>query len=881
MLTALFASLAMSGQTVELSHYDALRWRNIGPFRAGRTVGASGIAEQPNTFFVGANNGGVWKTTDAGRTWRPIFDDQPTGSIGDVAVAPSDPDVIYVASGESLQRPDLSTGDGMYKSTDGGGTWTHLGLRDGQQIGPILIDPSNPDRVFVAVVGHPYGPNEERGIFRTLDGGATWEKVLYKDPDTGGADLQFDPDNSQIVYATMWEQRQGPWENAVWQGPGSGLYKSTDGGDTWRQLTEGLPTFEDGLGKIGISVAPSDGNRIYAMVAARENPGVYRSDDAGESWSLVSDQRRLYGRGDDFAECKVDPLDPDVVYVANTSFYRSEDAGVTWTCIKGSPGGDDYHTAWINPLHPEIILLAADQGATITVNGGDSWSSWYNQPTAQFYHVTTDNQNPYWVYSGQQENGSVMASSRGNDGQVTYREWHWAGGDEYGYLAPDPLNPRYVYGGRIKRYDKVTGEIVSVRPQVPYRVIRTAPVVFSTVDPSLLFFAGNLLFKTRDGGQSWETISPDLSREQPAVPASVGKYFNTDMETMARRGVIYTVAPSYLEIDTIWCGTDDGLIWVTTDGGANWADVTPPSITSWSKVSIMDAGHFDTQTAYAAVNRIRLDDQMPHIYRTHDGGATWTEIVNGLPPGPINVVREDPLKPGLLFCGSETAVYFSIDDGDNWHPLRLNMPGTSVRDLVVHEDDLVIGTHGRGFWILDNFSLLRHIDGPMGASKLFPPPPAYQFERNWSRDTPLPPEEPAGQNPPDGATIDYWLPNDVSKVTIEIVAPDGTVVRTFASDDPIEAVDPDSLTVMPGWVRPQVNPSAMSGSHRFVWDLRAEAVVDPNARRRRGPPISAIWGDTPHGPLGDWVDPGTYTVRLTAGIRVMTQTLEVRADPRK
>lgn len=878
--TVAFAMLSATQEIVP-SMYDCLQWRSIGPFRGGRTVGASGIAEQPFTFYIGVNNGGVWKTTDAGRTWTPIFDDQPTGSIGDVAVAPSDPNVVYVASGESLQRPDLSVGNGMYRSSDGGETWSFIGLGEGQQIGPIQIDPTNPDRVFVAVVGHPYGPNEERGIYRTLDGGKSWKRVLYRDADTGGADLAMDPRDPNVVYAVMWEARQGPWENAAWSGPGSGLFKSTDGGDTWRRLEGGLPTFEQGLGKIGITIAPSDGNRLYAMVQSGALSGIYKSTDAGEHWTLVNTESRLYGRGDDFAECKVDPKNADVLYVANTSFYRSSNAGATFVCIKGSPGGDDYHTVWINPLNPDIILTAADQGAAVSLNGGVTWSSWYNQPTAQMYHVMTDNAFPYNVYGGQQESGSAMVSSRGNDGQITFREWHPAGGDEYGYIAPDPLNPRYVYGGRINRYDKVTGEVVSVRPPGQFRVLRTAPVVFSTVDERVLYFAGNVLFKTLDGGRNWETISPDLTREKYDVPESIGEYRTPEMATMARRGVIYTVAPSHISTDTIWCGTDDGLVWVTHNGGQDWSNVTPPALKSWMKVSIMDAGHSDDMTAYAAVNAIRLDDMRPHIYRTHDGGKSWKEIVNGLPLGPINVVREDPKRQGLLFCGSETAVYFSLDDGDNWHPLRNNMPATSIRDLVIHEDDVVVGTHGRGFWILDNFSLLRSLERATKdtGAVLYPCAVAYQLERNANTDTPLPQDEPAGKNPPDGAMVDYWLPTEASVVVIEVVSPSGVVVRKFSSEDPVEQVDPKTLTVMPEWIRPPRVVSARRGSHRFLWDMRS--APSGGGGRRGGPPISAIWRDTPIGSQGAWVEPGTYTVRLTVDGRAQETKLEVRADPRK
>ena len=702
-----------SSQSTDGSLFNMLRWRMIGPHRGGRTVGAVGVPQQPNVFYIGVNNGGVWKTTDYGRTWMPIFDDQPTGSIGDIIVAPSNPNVIYVGSGEGLQRPDLSVGNGMYKSTDAGKTWTHLGLENVQQIAALAIDPSNENRVFVAALGHPYGPNPERGIYSTQDGGKTWSKALYIDENTGASQVAFDPKNSNTIYADMWAGRQGPWENGAWNGPNSGLFKSTDGGATWKKLANGLPTTEQGLGRIGFAIAPSDPNRLYATVEAPQLGGVYRSDDAGEHWTRLSGDNRYFGRASDFAELKVDPKNADIVYSANVVTWKSVDGGKTWNAFRGAPGGDDYHRVWINPDNPDIILLASDQGAIITVNGGETFSSWYNQPTAQFYHVSTDNAFPYNVYSGQQESGSVGIASRGNDGQITFREWHPVGAEEYGYVAADPLDPNIIYGGKISRYDKRTGQAQNIAPEAvrsgKYRFLRTAPLLFSPVDPKTLFYAGNVLFKTTNRGNSWQIISPDLSRENWDVPASVGIFATTDLKTMPRRGVIYTIAPSYKDVNTIWCGTDDGLIQVTKDGGKTWINVTPASITSWSKISIMDAGHFDASTAYAAVNRIRLDDMHPHIYKTHDGGKTWKEIVNGLPDDPINVVREDPKQKGLLFAGSERAVYVSFDDGENWQSLRLNMPATSIRDLVIKDDDLVVGTHGRSFWILDDIESLRQV----------------------------------------------------------------------------------------------------------------------------------------------------------------------------
>ena len=864
--------------------FNEMHWRMIGPFRGGRTKAAAGIPSQPNVFYIGVVNGGVWKTTDYGRIWRPIFDDQPTGSIGAIAVALSDPNVIYVGSGEGLQRPDLSTGDGIYKSTDAGETWTHLGLRDGQQIPQIIVDPDDPNRLFVAVLGHPYGPNEERGIFRSTNGGRTFERVLYKDENTGGVDVAFDPSDAQTVYAVLWEAREGPWENGVFRGPGSGLFKSTDGGDTWRPLTEGLPTFaDDGLSRIGITVAPSMPSRLFATVESRRNGGLYRSDDAGESWYLTNDDPRVTQRGSDFAEVKVHPHNPDIVFTGAIVVWKSTDGGSTFEAIRGAPGGDDYQRLWINPNNPDIILIAADQGAIITVNGGETWSSWYNQPTAQFYHVTTDNAFPYRVCSGQQESGSACVQSRGDHGQITFRDWSSVGVTEYGYVAPDPLNPDIVYGGRVTRYDRRTGQVQDVSPRPlrdgDYRIIRTMPILFSPVDPHTLYFASNTLWKTTTGGQSWDQISPDLSRETWEVPANVGKYRGTPASRVTRRGVIYTIAPSHTDIDVIWVGTDDGLIHVTHDGGATWSDVTPSELVPWAKVSLMDASHFDVNTAYAAINTLRLDDLRPHIYRTRDGGATWTHITSGIPDGgPVNVVREDPKRRGLLFAGTERAVYVSFDDGDNWQSLRIDMPATSIRDLVIKDDDLVVGTHGRGFWILDDITPLRQITAATVASDafLFEPQQAWRFRWNKYTDTPLPPDEPAGENPPDGAIINYFLKaNARGPVTLEILTETGELVRRYSSAD--EPEPPlEGQNVPDYWPRPPQVLSAGAGLHRFVWDLHYPR---PAVLRFRYP-ISAVAGNTPVTPFGPWVLPGRYTVKLTANGKTYSQTLTVKMDPR-
>lgn len=855
----------------------------IGPHRGGRTVGAVGVPQQPNVFYIGVNNGGVWKTTDYGTTWHPIFDDQPTGSIGDVAVAPSNPNVLYVGCGEGLQRPDLSVGNGIYKSTDAGKTWQHLGLDDVQQIGGLAIDPKNENRIFVAALGHPYGPNPERGVYRSTDGGAHWEKVLYKDENTGAIQVTIDPNDPNIVYADLWAGRQGPWENGAWNGPESGLFKSTDGGTTWKKLTKGLPTFEQGLARIGFCIAPSDSKRMYATVDAGNMGGIYRSDDGGESWKRMVSDNRYWGRAADFAEVKVDPLNPDIVYSANVVTWKSTDGAKTWKAFRGAPGGDDYHRIWINPTQPNIILIASDQGAIITVNGGETFSSWYNQPTAQFYHVSTDNAFPYNVYSGQQESGSVGIASRGNDGRITFREWHPVGAEEYGYVAADPKNPNIIYGGKISRFDKRSGQSQNISPEVgrggKYRFLRTAPVLFNPIDQKTLYYAGNVLFKTLDGGNHWSVISPDLSRESWDIPKAVGVYTKEDMKTMPRRGVIYTVAPSYVDINTIWCGTDDGLIHITRDGGKTWKNVTPAGLESWSKISLMDASHTDALTAYAAVNRIRCDDMRPHIYKTNDGGKTWKEIVNGLPNDPINVVREDPKRKGLLFAGSERAVYFSVDEGENWQSLRLNMPATSIRDLVIKDDDLVIGTHGRSFWILDNFSLLRQLDEKTKTTftKLFKPAQAYRVRWNMNTDTPLPPDEPAGENPSDGAMIDYYLQDDMTDVTLEIRDMNNKLIRRYTSDDTLYTIPADNTP--PYWIRPQQILSKKAGMNRFVWDLHYDQLNVP-----ANYPIAATFMNTAPNPTSPWVLPGKYLILLSATQsdvgNMFRDTIEIKMDPR-
>ncbi len=836
---ALLAPLpAKQPAPVSPSLFAGLQWRGIGPHRASRTVAAAGHRSQPHTFYMGAVNGGIWKTTDAGRTWVPVFDDQPTGSIGALAVAPSDANVVYAGTGEGLHRPDLSTGNGVYRSADAGKSWTHIGLRDAQQIPRIDVDPKNADRVFVAALGHPYGPNEERGIFRSTDGGRTFQKVLYKDENTGGNDVDIDPANPDVVYATLWEERQGPWENAVWAGTGGGIFKSADGGTTWKPLTKGLPA----VVQANLAVCFSNPQRLYATVAYLDAPGtganrgatgIFRSDDAGETWTRVTTDTRPSGRigGGDLPMPLPDPKNPDRIVMASTVSWVSNDGGKTWEPFKGAPGGEDYQNGWINPDNPDIMLFTVDQGAVVTLNGGKSWSSWYNQPTAALYHVAADNAFPYRVCSGQQESGSVCISSRGNYGAISDRDWLPVGVDEYGFVAPDPLDPDIVYGGRsVTRFDRRTGQTSTVgpmagrAPQGTFRTVRTMPVVFSQVDKRTLFFANNHLWKTLDGGAHWKQVSPDLTRTAWEAPRSIGKYLGDPAAKPQQRGVIYTVAPSYQDMLHVWVGTDDGLIQLTSDAGATWKDVTPPGLAPWAKVSIIDAGRFDPLTAYAAINTIRLDDMRPHIYRTHDGGKSWTEIVAGIPDGEtVNVVREDPKRKGLLFAGTERAVYVSFDDGARWQSLRLNMPATSVRDLIVKDDDLVAATHGRGFQVLDDITPLRQIEAGSAEQPaiLFKPTTAWRVRWNVSTDMPWPIEEPTGPNPPEGAIINYYLKSAASgPVTLEILQADGRLVRRYASDDPAAPIpEPANAPVPTYWYRAPQKLATSAGMHRFQWDV--------------------------------------------------------------
>ena len=879
------------------SMYQEIRWRMIGPFRGGRTRAVAGVPNQPNLFYIGAVNGGVWKSDDYGRTWTPIFDQEPSQSIGAIAVAPSDHNIIYVASGEGLHRPDLSVGNGIYKSTDAGKTWVHLGLREGQQIPALVVDPRDPNKVFAAVLGHPYGPNQERGVFRSTDGGNTWQKILYKDENTGGSDIEMDLSNPDVLYASLWETREGPWEdNNQFQGIGGGLFKSTDAGNTWHPLTNGLPK---NVTQINVAIAASQPSRLYAAVATTDHGeygsgaglGVYRSDDTGETWHVATTDPRPAMRigGGDLPVIRVDPKNPDVVYSVSIVTVRSTDGGKTWMSIRGAPGGDDYQNLWINPNDPNIILVVSDQGAIVTVNGGQTWSSWYNQPTAQLYHVGVTNTFPYRVCAGQQESGSVCILSRGNDGEITFRDWHPVATIEYGYVAPDPLDPDVIYGGgrtEVSKYHWSTGQVQNVTPipirSAKFRTDRTEPTLFSPIDPHTLYFSSNVLFKTTDGGQSWQTISPDLTRENPGVPSSVGALASKNPDAGKQRGVIYALAPSFKDINTLWAGTDDGLIWMTRDGGKNWNNITPPDLTAWSKVTQVEASHFDDQSAYASVSRFRIDDLHPYIYRTHDSGKTWKLITGGLPDdAPADTVREDPVRKGLLFAGTENSVWVSFDDGDHWQSLQLNLPHTSMRDLAIHENDLIVATHGRSFWILDDITPLRQLAESMAKSDayLFKPEAAYRVRRSTNPDTPIPPDEPAGQNPPDGAILDYFLAQPVSgAVTLEIVDAHGKVVRRFSSADKPEVsqAELEKQLIPLYWIRMPKTLSASVGIHRWVWDLHYPSP----ASLQHQYPISAVPSDTPRTPQGPIALPGEYTARLAVNGNTFTASLTVKIDPR-
>jgi photosystem II stability/assembly factor-like uncharacterized protein len=857
-------------QQFDQSAFGEMRWRMLGPFRGGRVNGVTGVPGQPNVFYFGSVGGGLWKSENSGRTWTPVFDDTGIASIGAVAVAPSQGNTVYVGTGEADVRSQHSYGDGMYKSIDGGRTWTHIGLENTRQIGRVAVDPRNPNIVFVAALGHIYGANPDRGVFRSKDGGKTWEKVLFRNNDVGAIDVTIDPTDSRNVYAALWNTRRPPWSiYPPSYGPGGGIWRSTDGGTTWKEIDTGIPV--EGRGRIGLAIAPTNTKRIYAIVDATKG-GLYRSDDAGTTWTLMTDQKRIWGRGWYFSKVVVDPKDQDAVYVSNTSVYKSVDGGKTMTAIKGAPGGDDYHQLWIYPDDPNRMILASDQGAVVTEDGAKTWSSWYNQPIAEVYNVATDYRFPWWATGSQQDSGAVAVSSRSNFAEISNRDWvPLCAGGESGYTAPDPLHPNIVFGGTVSKCNVVTGETWNVSPErtmtVPARHTWTLPLVFSEADPHALYFSNQFLFKTTDGGASWAQISPDMTREDPGVPANLDEATAADAPKDKRRGVIYSIAPSPLRASTVWIGTDDGLIHKTDDDGKSWTNVTPSDLTPWSKVVMLVASHFDVNTAYAAIDRHRLTDNDPYIYRTRDGGKTWKKITTGLAPGVyMQNVTEDTVRNGLLFAGSELSLYVSFDDGDHWQSLQLNMPHTSMRDLQVKDTDLVVGTHGRGYWVLDDITPLRQITKDMFREDayLFEPAAAYILPRPDENGTPQPRDEPLTENEPYGAIIDYYLDKSTGAVSLEILDPAGDVIRKYSSDDKPTVTDPNTLEIPAFWVKTPPALATTKGMHRWVWDLRPTPPPAPaggGGGGRRGASV---------------VLPGAYTLRLTVGGKSYTRQLTVK-----
>jgi hypothetical protein len=924
----------------------ALRWRSIGPFRGGRVLAVSGVPGRPETFYFGSVGGGVWRSDDAGRVWTPVFDGPPSGSIGALAVAPSNPDVIYAGAGEADMRSDISWGDGMYRSSDGGRSFRSIGLRDSRQIGRILVDPGNPDVVLVAALGHGFGPNPERGVFRSADGGGSWQRVLYRDDATGAIDLAADPGDPRTVYAALWNVRRPPWSTyAPLGGPGGGLFQSNDGGLTWQELAgHGLPAGP--LGRIGLAVAggppgPSggpggSGHRVYALIDDPRQPGLYRSDDAGRSWRRVCADPRLTSRPWYFGGVTADPRDPDTVYVADVSLYRSRDGGQSFQAIKGGPGGDDYHSLWIDPADPGRMILGGDQGAVVSVDGAATWSSWFNQPTAQIYHVATDDRFPYTIYGAQQDSGTAAVVSRSDAGQITFRDWFSTGTGESGYVLPDPTDPDAVYGGnpggQLFRFSRRTSQVQDVSPTpgpagngggagVAYRYPWTPALAISPLPPHALYHGSQFVHRSTDCGMSWTVISPDLTvrpaaaRERGAMARMpAGRCREAGMRGGRRgdedKGVIYSIAPSPLRAGQLWVGTDNGLVHLTLDEGKSWQEVTPPGLPEWSMISVVEASRWEAGAAYVAIDRHQMDDLRPYALRTRDLGRSWTPIVAGIAETAyVHAVREDPRRRGLLYAATESGVYVSFDDGDHWQPLQLNLPAASVRDLAVHGEDLIAATHGRSFWVLDGLAPLRQLDGAVVASPvhLFSPAPAIRRRRGENRETPLPPETPAGANPPAGAIVDYWLGGEPAgpseragatvtrataepseragatgpsgEVTLEIFDERGERVRRFASDDPVRRPEEVAakMPLLPSWLGQPARLGKRAGLNRFVWDLRypAPPALQPHAS------MDAVYAEaTPLEPEGPLVLPGVYRLKLTAGGSSATATLRVDPDPR-
>jgi photosystem II stability/assembly factor-like uncharacterized protein len=860
----------------EKKEEQGMKYRLIGPFRGGRSLTAAGVPGDPNIYYFGSTGGGVWKSTDGAITWKPVFDKEKSSAIGSIAIANSDPNIIYAGTGEACIRGNAAQGDGIYKSVDAGKSWKNVGLKDSRAVGKLIIHPTNPDIVFVAALGHPYGPNPERGIFRTLDGGKAWQKVLFVDENTGGVDVTFDPHNPHILFASMWQVRRQPW-TLTSGGPGSGLYRSTDGGDTWKKLDdEGLP--EGPYGKIGVAVA-ANSTRVWALIEAKQG-GLYRSDDGGDTWQLINPDDRFTQRAWYYMHIVADPRDANTVYILNVDFHRSTDGGHTFNKIK-LPHGDN-HGLWIDPLNPKRMIQSDDGGATVTLDGGDHWTPENNQPTAQFYHVIADTRFPYYLYGSQQDNSSVGISSRGSEGNIDRQDWYPVGGGEAGYIAPDPRDPLVVYAGdyqgQLTRFDKHTGQLrnITVQPVISdgkgaagldHRFQWTAPLLISPHDPDTLYHAGERIFKTTDGGSHWEAISPDLTRNDKSKQQPSGGAITIDDTGTEYYDTVFAVAESPIEKGLIWAGSDDGLIHVTRDGGKNWTDITPPAaiFPEWSKISQIDASPRDAGTAWIAVDRHANDDIKPYIYATADYGKTWKKIVNGIPDGSfVRAVREDPKRKGLLFAATETGVFVSKDAGATWASLQLNLPTVPVHDLVVKDNDLLLATHGRSFWILDDITPLRAATPESDKADfwLYPPATALRVHMPSSE-----PSSTAGENPPSGAIIYAYTKAKPKDAKLEILDAAGKVIRTYSSavtKETDEQLDPEDE-------KPKKQLELKAGLNRMVWDLRYESAPNiPNY-------YLYSYEDGAKGPLAV---PGRYQARLTVDGRTLTAPVEVQLDPR-